>query len=209
MNNLTPQQNQQLTTFAEKRDVLLREIGNLSVQREGIEKSCKDGGAALTDINNQIAEARGRLAELVELETRWRGSVSTDIMQLEVTKTRLQGEVSLLEEKVKGGEEKYAIVIGAGAELEKAHIIMQDQAAIVNKVVGEIIITSQTHTSEMKTIMDNIRVVSLDVIEKGNANIAQADSLMVTVPRFVESLQKSIASRRVYPEGHPKFIKTQ
>ncbi len=206
MQTLTPPQLQQLQTWADKRDAILGEIRNFSIELEGLTKSTKEQGQNLAALHVSIAEARGRLAELDALEERKRASVANDVAELEVRKSRLQGECSVLEEKAKGSTEKYEIVTAATAELESAHVIMKDQSAIVNRVVGEIIVTSQVHTSDMKTMMAEIRTIATEVIEKGNLNIAQANSLMETVPPFVFKLQQSIAARRIYPKGHPKFI---
>ncbi len=206
MQTLTPPQLQQLQTWADKRDAILGEIRNFSIELEGLTTSTKEQGQNLAALHVSISEARGRLAELDALEERKRTSVANDVAELEVRKSRLQGECLVLEEKAKGSTEKYEIVTAATAELESAHVIMKDQSAIVNRVVGEIIVTSQVHTSDMKTMMAEIRTIATEVIEKGNLNIAQANSLMETVPPFVFKLQQSIAARRIYPKGHPKFI---
>lgn len=207
--NLTPPQLQQLQTWAEKRDAILGEIRNFSGELEELRKSTKDQGQNLAALHVSIAEARGRLAELDALEERKRISVANDVAELEIRKTRLEGECTLLNERLKAGAYQYGIITAAVANLESAHEIMKDQAAIVNRVVGEIIVTSQTHTSDMKTMMAEIQTIAAEVIEKGNANIAQANSLMETVPPFVFKLQKSIAARRIYPKGHPNFVETE
>lgn len=206
MNTLTPAQKTVLQTWTEQRDSLLREIGNYSTELDTLQKSTKSEGLALADLHTSIAGARGRIAELDALETRYRGSLATDIAQLEVRKSRLEGECSVLDERIKGGSDKYEFLIVATGEMQSAHDTMKDQAVIVNRVVGEIIQTSQTHTSDMKTIMTEIKAIVDQVIEKGNENIAQANSLIETVPVFVAKLQKSIAIRRVYPKGHPNFV---
>ncbi len=208
MQSLTPPQLQQLQSWAEKRDAILGEIRNFSIELEGLQKSTKDQGQNLAALHVSIGEARGRLAELDALEQRMRTSLPHDIAELEVRKSRLQGECSLLDAKLDAGADKYAVITLAVTDLELAHGVMKDQAAIVNRVVGEIIQTSQVHTSEMKTIMAEVRTVAAEVIEKGNANIAQANSLSKTVPLFVAKLQQSIAAPRKYPEGHPRFVKT-
>ncbi len=208
MQSLTPPQLQQLQSWAEKRDAILGEIRNFSIELEGLQKATTEQGQNLAALHVSIGEARGRLAELDALEQRVRTSLPNDISELEVRKSRLQGECVLLEEKAKSSTTENLIVSMATADLEKAHVIMKDQAAIVNRVVGEIITTSQVHTSEMKTIMAEVRTIAAEVIEKGNANIAQANSLAETVPLFVAKLQKSIAAPRKYPEGHPRFVKT-
>ncbi len=199
----TPAQIKAIQAWTEERDSLLRDIGIYSVELEALKKDTKGEGLALADLHRSISEARGRLAELDALEARYRNSLSTDIATLEVRKSRLEGECVLLEEKLKGGNEKYEIVTAATAVLEAAHDVMKDQSAIVNRVVGEIITTSQTHTSEMGTIMAEIRTIATEVIEKGNTNVAQTNIILEKLPKYIFELQKPIPVRRTYPAGHP------
>ncbi len=209
MQPFTPAQIKSIQTWTEQRDSLIRDIGLHSTELNDIRKSTQEGGLALADLHKSIAEAKGRLAEMNALEERTRGSVATDVAELEVRKSRLEGECLVMEEKIKAGAAGYQIISVATEELKSAHVVMKDQAAIVDRVVGEIIQTSQVHTSDMKTIMTEIKTVADDVIAKGNANIIQTNSLMETVPVFVAKLQKSIAARRIYPKGHPNFVETE
>lgn len=206
MQPLTPAQQKSLQGWTEQRDSLLAEIRNYSIQLEDLQKSTVTEGAALAALHVSIGEARGRLAELEAVETRWRGSVSTDISELEVRKTRLQGECSLLDEKLKGGNEKFEIITSAIGTLEAAHETMRDQSAIVNRVVGEIIQTSQAHTSDMKVTMAEVRTLALEVIDKSNANISQADLVLSKLALHIAERQKPIPVRRMYPSGHPKHV---
>lgn len=206
MNNLTAAQLKVIQTWTEQRDLLLREIGQYTTELEALQKSGKEAGLNLADIHNGIAEARGRIAELAALEERVRGSVPNDIAELEVRKSRLQSECAALDERMRAGSEKYVIVMTAVSELQSAHDIMKDQAAIVNRVVGEIIQTSQLHTSDMKTIMSEIKTISDQVIEKGNANIAQAGIILEKLPKYIFELQRPIPVRRVYASPKGTFI---
>lgn len=207
--NLTAAQIKVIQTWTEERDALLREIGNYSTELGELKKSTKAEGLALADLHTSIAEARGRISELEALETRYRGSLATDISTLEVRKSRLEGECVLLEEKIKGGNEQYVIVTAATETLQSANDTMKDQAAIVNTVVGDIIKTSQVHISDMDVLVARIKTVATDVIDRGEQNVAQANLLIETVPLFVAKLQKSISIPRKYPEGHPRFVKTE
>ncbi len=198
MDNLTPQQRQMLQSWTEKRDGLLADIRIYSMELEELQKSTVSKGEALAALHVSIGEARGRLAEIDALETRMRGSLATDISELEVRKSRLQGECTALDEKLKGGEEKLYVITNAVTQLESVHETMKDQSAIVNRVVGEIIQTSTLHTSEMKTIMSEIKSISDSVVERGNENIAQTKIILEKLPKYIFELQKPIPVRRMY-----------
>lgn len=192
-----------LQTWTDKRDTILNEIRKYSIELEGLQKSTKEQGLAFADLEKSIAEAKGTLAEIEALETRMRGSLSTDIAELEVRKTRLEGQCVLMEQKLKGGDERFATCSIAIDTLQGAHATMKDQAEIVNKVVGEIIQTSEVHTSDMKTIMSEIRTIAAEVIEKGNENVKQTNIVLEKMPKFIFDMQRPIPVRRTYPVGHP------
>lgn len=196
MTQFTPAQAKAIETWTEKRDALLREIGIYESRLQVVKKDCIEGGLALDDLNKQIAEARGRLAELDALEERHKSSISVAVAELEVRKTRLETECTAMEKRLKDGAESEAQIATSIKILGEAHDKMSDQAQIVNRVVGEIIQTSQLHTSEMKTIMDSIRTVSTEVIDKGKKNIEQTNIVLGELPRFIFELQRPIPVRR-------------
>ncbi len=198
MQNLTPAQLKVIQTWTEQRDSLLREIGQFSAELEVVTKSTKEKGLALADLNQSIAEVRGRLAEITALETRMSTSLPNEIAVLEMRKSRLQSECALLDETIAAGANKHQATVFAIEVLEKAHDVMKDQSAIVNRVVGEIIQTSEVHTSEMKTIMTEIKAISDQVVDRGNENVAQTNIVLEKLPRYIFELQKPIPVRRMY-----------
>ena len=195
--------------WTEQRDALLREIGIYTIERDTVKKESEAQGLALADLHIQIGEARGRIAELTALEERYKTSVSTEVSVLEVRKSRLEGECTVLEERAKGADEKYAIVTMATNDLQIAHDTMKDQSMIVSKVVGEIIQTSQIHTSDMKSVMEEIRTISTEVIDKSNKNITQADIVLNKLTMRVIDNQRPIPVRRTYPHGHPLYTSAE
>lgn len=196
MNGITPAQIKVIETWTEQRDTLLREIGVYQTQYNDLKKSTTDAGSALAELHRQISESRGRLAELEALEERWRTSLSSDIAELEVRKSRLEGEVAVEEDKLKASKEKHVIVISSIDALSSAHDKMSDQAAIVNKVVGEVIETTQTHFSEVRGIFAEVKAISDEVITKGNENIKQTGIILDKLPRYIFELQRPIPVRR-------------
>lgn len=203
MNQLTPAQQKVIETWTEQRDTLLREVGALQTEKGSLNKEVSEKGASLTEINLAIAEARGRLSELDALEDRRKSSVSIEVAELEARKSRLEAECLAAEAKVKASEVEETRIITSIGVLCDAHDKMADQAAIVNKVVGEMIETTQVHVSETKTIMADIRAISTEVIEKGNENIKQTGIILEKLPRYIFELQRPIPVRR-YHEARTK-----
>lgn len=204
MNQLTPAQVRVIETWTEKRDILLREIGVYTVQSESLKKECIDAGLALADLHNSISEARGRLAELDALELRHKNSISVEIAELEVRKTRLETECTSMEKATKASEEEQARIVTSITVLCEAHDKMSDQAKIVNEVVGQVIQTSQTHTSEMQVMIAEIKSVSDQVIERGNENVKQTKIVLEKLPKYIFEMTRPLPMRRAYvtPKGN-------
>ena len=203
MNQLTPAQVKVIETWTERRDSLLKEIGVHQTELNDLTKSTIEKGLALAELHKQIENARGRLSEITALEDRWRTSLSSDIAELEVRKTRLTAECELKEKAIKTSEEEQARISASIAVLCDAHDKMADQAQIVNKVVGEIIQTSTLHTSEVKTVMSEVRTISAEVISKSNENVKQTNIILEKLPKYIFELQRPIPIRQ-YSEARGK-----
>ncbi len=198
MNEHTPAQLKAIQTWTEQRDILFRDIGVYSTELNEVKKDSKESGLALADLHKSIENARGRLAEIDALEERWRNSLASDIAELQVRKTHLEGECALLDIKLEAGVHQHAVIIAAVANLESAHAIMQDQAVIINKIAGELMDTSMRHLSDAKGLMVEIKAISDQILEKGNANIIQTNIILEKLPRYIFELQKPIPVRRTY-----------
>ncbi len=133
-------------------------------------------------------------------------SLPNEIVVLEARKSRLQSECDALSEKMKNILYEHDVVAEHTKILQAAHDVMKDQAVIVDRVVGEIIQTSTLHTSEMKTIMSDIRAISTEVVERGNENVAQTKIILEKLPRYIFELQKPIPVRRLYSPARGTHI---
>ncbi len=203
MNGFTPAQVQAIKGWTEQRDALLRDIGLLSPELEAKQKATVEAGQNLAALHVQIGEAEGRLSVLIALEDRHRTSVAIDVSELDARKSRLEAECKAKEDESKAWDARQVGHISAIDALVLAHDKMSDQATIVDQVVGRVIETSKNAVSEMKTTMGEIRTVATEVIEKGNANIAQTNIVLEKLPRYVFELQRPIPIRRAYatPRG--------
>lgn len=206
MDTFTPAQRNAIQAWTAQRDALLREIGLASEELNTTRAADTAAGLALADKHKQVAEAEGRISVLVQLEERTRTSVPMDIAELEARKTRLTDDCVALDAKLASGGERYVLITGVTAELEHAHDIMRDQAAIVNKVTGELVELSTTHLSDAKEIMSDIRAISNTVIDRANENLVQTKIVIEKMPKVIFDMQRPIPVRRTYPVDHPNYV---
>lgn len=202
MEGITPTQQKSLETWAAQRDALLREIGQYQVECEALRKEKIESGLALNDLHVQIAETRGRLAEIDAMEEVRRNSLSIDVAELEARKSRLESECKAKEDELKIFDERKREKIASIDLLILTHAKMADQAKVVDEVVGQVIATSQKHTGEIAETMANIRTLALEVIEKGNENVKQTGIVLEKLPQYIFELQKPIPIRRAYAVPH-------
>lgn len=203
MNNFTPAQKTAIQGWTEQRDTLLREIGILTTDLGTLRGSTKAEGLALADLHKSISEARGRLGELEALELRHKGSVTIEVSNLEARKSRLEAECAAIRDTIAEADKHHAATVAHSAELSDAHKITREQAAIVNSITAQIIDAARIQGSDTKAIMAEIKAVMDQVIDKGNANVGQANIILEKLPRYVFELQKPIPVRRTYaaPRG--------
>lgn len=209
MNQFTPTQEKVIETWTEKRDNLLREIGILETRKAELSGENTQAGLNLDEFNRSIAEVRGRLAELDALEERKKDSLSIEVAELEARKSRLEGECTEKEKAIEVATREEKRISDSITLLSDAHGKMADQASIVNRVVGEMIQTTQAHVLETKTVMNEIRTVASEIIEKGNENVKQTGVILEKLPRYIFELQKPIPLRRTFAEPKGKQIEPE
>ena len=198
MNDLTHAQAESMQSWAQERDTLLGEISILASQKEALGIELETAGLNLNELSKTIESSKGRIKELAALEERTRGSLSVDIAELMVRKSRLEGECLVKDTEsdwlsITNGEKVLAI-----DNFSLALNTMQYQANIINDVVGQITETNKTHLSDVKVMVDHIETVSAQVIEKGNENVKQTNIVLEKLPRYIFELQKPIPIRRAY-----------
>lgn len=189
-----------LQTWAEERDTLLRDIGARSTELQDLTKATTEKGQNLSALHVSIAEATGRLIEIEALEARHRSSVSADIAELEIRKTRLEGDCATLEARAKGASEKYEITNSATAEIVSTHEIIREQGRTIASVVGDVAEKVQKLLLGVQFLITEIETVSTRVIDKSTENVTQTNIVLKELPRYIFELQKPLRIRRTYAE---------
>lgn len=201
---LTATQQKQLATWAEQRDAVLLQLREATIERDGTRGEAKEAGQNLAALHRDIQEVKGRIAELTALEERHKTSVSIEVAELEARKSRLEAECVAKNGELiifdKRGNEKVEAIKNLTIVYER----MSDQAQIVDQVVGKVIETSSAAVMDMKATMIEIHTLAGDVIEKGNANVAQTTIVLEKLPKYIFELQRPIPVRRTYAPGHIK-----
>ena len=100
MNNFTPEQNNQIKTWASERDSLISEIASKREENESLKNSNTALVESSTDLSNRILISEGRIKELASREKEIVTLTSLEVADLEKIKTKLQTEVTALEKDI-------------------------------------------------------------------------------------------------------------
>lgn len=199
---MTPDQKNQIKSWSEQRDSLLREIGVLTTERDGLSASNIAGAVAFTDVEKRIEEARGRLSVLCELEELKRNSVSSEIVSLIEQKSKLEVEIR--------NKETELITVSNSIIAAKDNFAFLDQAqerlmVSANGLMEVIVVASRAgvdHISEMKREAAGLQGSVGVLIETGNKSIEGMKFVLEKLPRYIFELQKPIPVRRI-PNREP------
>jgi len=203
MNPLSPAQQTQVKAWTEQRDSLLREIGTYTTERDERKKEADAEALRLTDLHRSISDAEGRLSVLERLVAERKNSVSIELSELIARKSRLEGEVSTEEAKLKGAKSEHQTILAATAALTDAHGIVKDQTDAIGAILSNIKTTSIDHLSESKVILAETKAIADTVLDRANENLDQTKIVIEKMPKFIFDMQKPIPVRRTYPAGHP------
>ena len=100
MNDFTPEQQNQIKTWASERDSLTSEIASKRAENESLKKSNSNLCISNTELSERILVSEGRLKELASREKEIMTLTSLEVADLEKVKTRLETEVFSLKKDI-------------------------------------------------------------------------------------------------------------
>lgn len=203
MNPLNPAQQRQMQAWAEQRDSLLREIATHTIERDNKRKEANAEALRLTDLHRSISNAEGSLSVLDRLEEVKKNSVSAEVADLVVRKSKLEVEIHAIEDKKIAAKREHDIIVASIADLSDSHGAIKEQVDAIKSILGHIKTTSAEHLQQVAEIVIGIRSVSDAVIDRSNENLGQTKIIIEKLPKYIFELQRPIPIRRTYPTGHP------
>jgi lipopolysaccharide biosynthesis regulator YciM len=198
MNEITQAQEKVIKSWTEQRDSLLCEIGVLRTEKDNLNKEVSGKAISLTDINNNIAEVKGRLSELKEIEDRYKSSISIEMANLEIEKTKLQLIVSEKTEAVKNLEKQMLSITETLLRNKISEDLILKQEKIIEKAIGGFDDIHKTNLTELKTVMIDISRTYGQIIEKGEQHIEKTESLLSKLTKYLYMMSRPTIPKRPY-----------
>ena len=195
MDPLTPEQTNQLKTWASERDSLLEKISILKTEKDVLTKKNKELAESNTEIQTSIVKANVRMEELDKKESLYMEIVSIEIPKLEVEKTTLETEVMSLQKEV-----SYLDLKKEGLQRDLEFMIKNqkdvfERTGILEKIVEHVTDVSETNIKTLDNAISSLTEKVKEVIELSTKDIEAQNRILGEIPKLFVELQRKVLAR--------------
>ena len=187
---ITPEQKDQLNTWAGQRDAILLEISNLELEQEKIKTENINLTSSSTDIHDRMKVIQGRIDELEKQEAKLPLLISKEVANLESKKTLLESEVTNLGKII-------TILVDQKASLEEdvsfalsAFDTVKDEALLLHKIVGHVTEVSGENIKKIDDLVIGLSKSLEEIIEVNKKNVYETNIVINKVPAMIMEAQK-------------------
>jgi len=187
---ITPEQKDQLNTWAGQRDAILLEISNLELEQEKIKTENINLTSSSTDIHDRMKVIQGRIDELEKQEAKLPLLISKEVANLESKKTLLESEVTNLGKII-------TILVDQKASLEEdvsfalsAFDTVKDEALLLHNIVGHVTEVSGENIKKIDDLVIGLSKSLEEIIEVNKKNVYETNIVINKVPAMIMEAQK-------------------
>jgi len=196
MEEITPEQNSQLGSWAKKRDTVLAEISVAQIEKEKLERENTALAGSTKDIDRRIGETIGRMDELNKREKEYESTVSAELADLTSQKTGLQADVSALKADIELLTSKKDLLTQTISSLTDVHEKVFARASNLDKTVADITRINSQNIREVEILLGSLRETTKQMVDLNNQTIAEANKVTIQLPQIVFELQKKLLERK-------------
>ena len=190
MEEILPEQQAQLVTWASQRDSLLLEISNLKSENEKLQQVNKSLAESNTDIETRINEGRGRIEELKIKEQEFIPLVSKEIDLLQLTKTGLESEVYNLRRLIEAlVNQKASLEIDISFALSTFNIV-KNEGLLLEKIVDHVTTVSSANITKIESLVEWLTKTLEEMVDVNRKNVAETNLVLDKLPKMLIELQK-------------------
>lgn len=197
MDNLpTPEQKKQLNSWVNQRDSILIDIGKNKTEYEKLIEINKNLAISNTDISNRIQQSIGRLDEILIKEKERTQLISSEILPLEIEKSKLQTEISSLKSEIKILVEKKNDFIKDIEFISKAHENIFSRTSEIERIISETVKINSSNATEVNDILVKASDEFKKIIDIGEKNVSITNKIISEIPKIVVDLHRDILERK-------------
>jgi seryl-tRNA synthetase len=196
MEEITPEQKEQLSNWSIQRDALLGEIATLKTEKEKLSKDNTEIALSSIDIAKRIEQSIGRLAELDNTEKLYMEIVDSKIPELEAEKSRLTTEIDHLIIQLSSLGEKKEDIQKDIEFLIRVQSEVFNRTEILVKVVDHVTKINSTNMIEIETLVNLIKTKTEEILKLSTEDIEAHNRILNEIPRLFVELQKKVLIRK-------------
>ena len=187
---LTPEQKENLKTWAEQRDVLLSEISILKTENEKLQSSNKDLAESNSDLENRMNVVRGRIEELKIKENEFIAMMSKNATVFQSDKTSLETEITWLKQMIEVlTTQKTSLETDVSFALGTLSVV-KDEVSLLDKIVEKVTTVSSDNTFKINTLVNDLATNLADIISVNKKNVAETNIVIDKLPKMIMEAQK-------------------
>jgi len=190
MNDFTPEQNQQLASWASERDTILSEIAIKRDENRALKVQNENLAQSNTEIQDSIKESRGRLAELVIREEETANTTTAENAALRVEKTALEGTITLLKTQVEMLETQKRVITHDITTFKDVYDRVVDRTAALDNIMNHVVAITDENIRKVDILMGNLAGSVQKVLDVNEANVKKANMVIMEMPKMFFELQK-------------------
>jgi len=189
-NEVTPEQKEQLATWASQRDLALLEISNLQATKEKLEKSNKEMAASYSDMEARMNQVIGRIEELNKKEAELPLLVSKEVAKLESRKNGLETEITNLTKLVEVLSIQKTSLEDDVATAMDNFLVVKEQTFLLRDIVDHVKTVSGNNERDITNIVSNLKTSLEEIVEVNKKNVFETNVVIEKLPRMLVEVQK-------------------
>jgi predicted nucleic acid-binding Zn-ribbon protein len=193
---ITPEQREQLSSWARKRDTVLAEISVAQIAKEKLERENIALASSTKDIEKRINESQGRMDELNVREKEYEAIVSTELADLTAQKKTLQTEVAALEADIKLLVSKKDLLKETISSLTEAHEKVFARASGLDSTVGDTMRINSQHMRDIQNLLITMKSSVQEVLDVNQLNVGKTNFVIMELPKMFFELQRQVLERK-------------
>jgi len=188
---ITPEQKEQLNTWASQRDAILLEISGLTTLRDTIQDKNKQLSESNSDIIEQSVFVSGRIEELKKKESELPLLISKEIASLSSEKTLLESQVTELKNSIIPlVEKKESLEKDIDFSIKTFEAVKTDTLSL-EKIVDHVKKVSEQNKFIVEDLVETIKKSSQEVVDLNQKNVSETNMVLEKLPAMLVELQKT------------------
>lgn len=200
---ITKEQQEQLSSWASQRDLLLSEISSLRDTERKLHQRNEELSSSSSEIINKMNQAKGRIEELKIKEAELPELTRKDVSTLKVIKSGLETEILFFKENIKELKDKKDLLEKSISFLTDTFNSLHERVGVLDKVVGHVTEISSKNDKSIQNLVVEIKKGLTEVVEKNKQSVKEMSTVTAELPKvFLEVQRKSLERQVINNKKH-------